>query len=220
MKEVTVIVPAFNEEERIARVLGKLKKKGLNTIVIDDGSTDKTALIASKHATVFSYKPNHGKGFAMRYGASKARTKYVVFFEGDDQLFVEDIDKIVEKLKQGNDLVWGRRDLSVIPWPRRVNNVLTTLALFFATGRVIRDPLSGFIGADRKKFLALGLKEDRFNIESEIHFKAVKHGLKQDTVPIRIKYHCKKKFSFNKLNWKQSALIIAFLFKLVLWRRA
>ncbi len=219
--KVSIVIPAYNEEKHIEKVLRKLKKlkEVGEIIVVDDGSTDKTAVIAERHAKVVSYGENKGKGYAMRYGASRASYDYVVFFEGDDQLYVEDVKKAVALLESGCDLVFGVRDLGVIPWPRRVNNVLTTLALFLATGRIIRDPLSGFMGADKRKFLNLRLKEDRFNIECEIRFKAVKNKLKYCWFPERVKYHEKKAFKFNKLGWRQSALIIAFLVKLVLVRR-
>jgi glycosyltransferase involved in cell wall biosynthesis len=215
--KLSVVIPAFNEEKHIAKVLRDLKAADYvdEIIVVNDGSTDKTETIAKRAGVkVISYGCNRGKGYAMRYGAERVSGDYFVFFEGDDQLYVDDIKKIREKLKT-NDMVVGKRNFDVIPWPRRVNNVLTTFALFLATFRVIRDPVSGFIGFNKKKFLSLKLRENRFNIEAEINYKAAKRRFRVAYIDERVKYHTKKAFAFNKFSWKSNYLLIAYLAKKV-----
>lgn len=217
--KLSVVIPAYNEEKHIAKVLKELTDAGYvdEIIVVNDGSTDRTAREVKKFKNVrlLSNAQNMGKGYSMRRGAESVSNDFFVFFEGDDQLYVDDIRKIKEKLSS-HDMVIGKRNFNVIPWPRRVNNVLTTFALFLATFRVIRDPVSGFFGFNKKKFLSLRLRENRFNIEAEINYKAATRRLRSAYIDERVKYHSKKAFALNKFNWNSNFRLIAYLAKLVL----
>ena len=218
---ISVVIPAYNEEERIEAVLKGLKKlkEVKEIIVVDDGSTDNTGKIAKKYAKVVTHYPNKGKGKAMVTGVKKASKDYIIFFEGDDQLHHSDLVKFIKVLKNEDvDMVVGVRNFNKIPWPRKVNNALTTFALTIATLRLNKDPLSGFMAFKREKFLELDLKQHRYAIESEIHLKAAKKGYKKAYVSVDIKYHDAGNFEFSehKLNWKQSFLLFLFLLKRVL----
>jgi hypothetical protein len=104
------------------------------------------------------------------------------------------------------DMVVGVRDFRIIPWHRRITNNLTKLAILMGTGNYISDALSGFRAVKRKEFLALGTQESRYCIESEINFRAFKHGLKIAEVPVRVTYSGEKpvkKLGSLKTFWKQ-----------------
>ena len=222
-QELTVIIPAYNEEKNISKVLSELEKASFinKIIVVDDGSTDSTLKQAKKHASkktkILTYKKNKGKGYAMRYGAKHATTPYLIFFEGDDQLYVEDIKKIKQKLLQEDyDLVVGKRNLSIIPWPRRFNNYMSTFALFLATGKIIKDPVTGFLGFKTKKFHELKLTKNRFEIETQLRYRAAEKNYKTAYIKEKVKYHSKKLIQFNKLNWHLSFKIFLYQAKLVM----
>ena len=97
MKNYSIIVPAFNEEKRISKVLSSLKKSfpEQEIIVVDDGSTDKTSEIALRHKCVLiKLKKNSGKGIAVKKGFLKAKGKVIGFVDCDNSVSVKDIKKV------------------------------------------------------------------------------------------------------------------------------
>jgi len=205
---ISIIVPAYNEEKRIENTLKRIKKVSVakEIIVIDDGSKDKTAAKAGKYAKVIRHTVNKGKGAAMRAGARAAKGDILVFIDAS-QFEPEEIPGLLERMKESKaDMVVGIRDFRIIPWHRRITNNLTKLAVLMGTGSYISDALSGFRAIRRKAFLALGTQESRYCIESEINFRAFKHGLKIAEVPVRVTYSGEtpvKKLGSLRTFWKQ-----------------
>ncbi len=105
-KEVAVIIPAYNEEQRILRVLTAAKQSKLTTkiIVVDDGSQDKTAEVARtvEGVHVIQLKKNVGKGGAMVKGVQATRAQYLAFIDADlGGLTGQHIDDILRPLLSG-----------------------------------------------------------------------------------------------------------------------
>ena len=90
MKQVatTVIVPAYNEEDGLRIVLDKIFQTvddSYEVIVVDDGSDDRTSVVASKFpCTIISHKSNKGKGEALRSGIMRAHGENVIWIDADD----------------------------------------------------------------------------------------------------------------------------------------
>lgn len=114
--KLAVIIPAFNEEKNIGKVIKEVKKNVDCVIVVDDGSSDKTALIAKeKGATVLSHLVNCGQGAAIKTGsdwAAKKGADIIIHFDADGQHSANDIKNLTQPLLQGEaDITLGSRFL-------------------------------------------------------------------------------------------------------------
>ncbi len=118
---LSVVIPVFNEEESIAHFYEELKKllpsisKENEIIFVDDGSFDSTLGIIKdfekkdKSVSVFSFRRNHGKAEALTYGFQKAEGDLVLTLDADLQDKPSEVHKLLEKQKEGYDLVSGWR---------------------------------------------------------------------------------------------------------------
>lgn len=112
-KNISIVIPAYNEEEGIKVILQKLISLGLDDrceiIVVDDGSTDETIHIVKQFPVkLLSHGVNKGYGAALKTGIRKAVGSKVVILDGDAQHNPEDIKGMIELLKN-NDMVIGQR---------------------------------------------------------------------------------------------------------------
>ena len=106
---VSVVIPARNEEEHITAALEAILAqtyKKLEAIVVNDGSTDRTAAIVNKHAgrdkriNLFNFKQGHSAAFARNYGAGRARGEILVFFDADCTARENYLKNIVRQLTE------------------------------------------------------------------------------------------------------------------------
>lgn len=189
LPEVSVVIPAYNEEAALPLVLPAVFGVLDNTyevLLVDDGSVDRTAEIARSYpCRLIRHPKNRGKGAALRTGLQEARGKKVIFLDADNTYPVEAIPKIA-RLLENNDLVRGIRNdgRANIPLLNRIGN--------FTFDRIIRlmnnveggDILSGMYGVKREKLLALDLQSEGFDIEAEICVMARAQNFKCSTLPI------------------------------------
>jgi dolichyl-phosphate beta-glucosyltransferase len=120
---LTVIIPAYKEEERIGRNLLEIEKylKGKNfeyeILVVVDGSPDNTAEVANNYSQqitnlrVIDNKENHGKGYVVRQGLLEAKGKYRLFMDADGSTSITHLDKFLPEFEKGFDVVIGSRDI-------------------------------------------------------------------------------------------------------------
>lgn len=117
---LSLIIPAFNEEDRIAATLGSAVRYLSNQsyeseiIVVDDGSTDGTSDAVRRDfpgVTVVRYEANRGKGYAVKTGMEKARGAYRVFYDADASTPIEELDTLWPEFDGGADIVIGSRSL-------------------------------------------------------------------------------------------------------------
>ncbi|AMQ18114.1 glycosyltransferase family 2 protein [Thermococcus peptonophilus] len=193
---ISVVIPAYNEERRLPKVLERVPEFVDEIIVVDDGSSDGTypsAISFSEkdpRVKVFRLEQNCGKGCAMREGIKHVAGDIVVFMDADGQHLPEEIEKLVKHVVEGRaDLVIGARKVEVQgrrPLHRRLSNIITTRLIRLKIGTYVYDTQSGF-RAYRREFLP-EIESDRYEVETEMLIKAAKMGAKIAEVPVSMVY--------------------------------
>jgi GT2 family glycosyltransferase len=211
-KKVVATIPCYNTQESIAAVVTNAKKYVDEVIVIDDGSTDRTAEIArAAGATVIRHEKNRGKGAAMKTGCSESKGEIIVFIDGDGQHNPSDIPKLIAPILQGKaDYVIGSRYLSEsktssIPISRRIANNIASLTISFTISFL--QPLARFI-----RHLPAPNKstEDHLGSKKPIGNKSASESSDFRIVRGRIKWitDCTSGFTaIRNENWKSLKLI-------------
>lgn len=190
-KDVWIVMPAHNEESSIGGVIDSLHKEGWEKIiVVDDGSTDSTAKIASsKGALVISHGRNLGLGAALRTGlqeASRRNALCAVTFDADGQHDPKEVKKLVRAL-DGADLVIGVRRSIGIPLNKRIGNFGLNLITYFFCGK-FTDSQSGFRAFGPRALEKIKIMSHRYEVSSEIIIQAKKLGLRIKEVPVKCFY--------------------------------
>lgn len=118
---LSIIVPAYNEEQRISNTLKSIADLGteydFECLIIDDGSIDNTSNIVSDFCKkdnrfrLFRYEKNMGKGFAVAYGIKKSSGEYVLFTDADGSTSIDQVKNFINEIKNGYDMVIGSRRL-------------------------------------------------------------------------------------------------------------
>lgn len=163
---LSIIIPAFNEEKRIKKAITKInrflktRKYPGEIIVVDDGSSDKTANIVkqeakkNKNLKLISYQQNRGKGYAVKKGVLAGRGEIIAFTDTDLSAPIEQMEKLIKKINQGYDIAIGSRGAraSRVRW----------------TGSWIRKKMGDFYGDLMKILVLYGIKD------TQCGFKAFK----------------------------------------------
>jgi len=190
-----VVIPAYNAAQTIGPLVRQIKGLGLDTVVVNDGSTDETAEAASAAgALVMSHLGNLGKGSALRTGFAFAlREGYdsVVTLDGDGQHDPTEIPRLLEAASQSHAaLVVGHRlvNRSSMPVSRRWTNRLMSLIVSLLARQRIPDSQCGFRVISRQVLVTIPLSSCRFELETELLLAAARRGVRVLSVPIRTIY--------------------------------
>jgi dolichyl-phosphate beta-glucosyltransferase len=184
--DISIIVPAYNEQKRIKRTLEAIndyfrnKQVTRQIIVVDDGSSDNTVGVVENlrrginDLSAITYSPNRGKGYAVKTGVEASQGKYILFTDADNSTPIEEFEKFYPLLKD-NKVVIGSRYVtgsSIVvkqPWYRvligRFANML--IQIFILDG--VRDTQCGFKAfqheAAREIFSRIKINHFGFDIE-------------------------------------------------------
>ena len=194
---ITVLIPAFNEEQALAPVIAgisaKLGSRSI-TIVIDDGSTDATAAEARRcGAEVIRLAANQGKGAAMRLGRARAAAlagDIVVAIDADGQHDPACLPDLVAPVAAGtHDMVIGSRYLAdssrgATPHNRYLVRNLTCRYLGKALATNLTDPYSGLRAYNRRVLDEMRLIGPGYQNELELLYEAAIHGWRVCEIPI------------------------------------
>lgn len=153
---ISVVLPAKNESGAIAQTISKIMELKIvhEIIVVNDGSTDQTELIAENAgAKVVSHPYSKGNGAAIKTGARTATGDIIVFMDADGQHDPQDIPRLIEKIEQGYDLVVGARQKgSQASVGRGIANALYNNLATYMTEQKVEDLTSGFRAVRTDKF--------------------------------------------------------------------
>lgn len=196
--DIWVIIPAFNEEKNLAKVLSDLNTKTPNILVINDGSQDRTESICRDLGIkVVSHKINRGQGAALQTGneaALKLGAKIIVHFDADGQMQVSDIEKMVQPISSGKaDIVFGSRFLentSKIPWTKKYLILKPARILnWIFTGLKLSDAHCGFRALSAAAASQIKIRQDGMAHATEIMEQVRALNLKYCEVPVTIIYN-------------------------------
>ncbi|MDP3888614.1 MAG: glycosyltransferase family 2 protein [bacterium] len=191
-----VVIPAWNEEPRVAKVIKEVKKYTSNIIIVDDGSSDRTSEVAAKNGGfVLRHRLNLGKGAAMKTGAEAAfnlGADVVVFIDADGQHPPKHIPEFLDKINQGYKIVFGSRNLSYgVPLVRYLGNKIGSVLISLIFGIYRSDMLCGFLAFTREVYPKIRWERwgrTRYGVETEIVARTGKNKLKYAEIPIETIY--------------------------------
>jgi len=198
-RPVWVIIPAYNEQKHIRNVLAQTKKYTKNIVVVDDGSSDKTAdLVAAAKVRLIRLKKNQGKGIALRTGCDYARrhgAQVIITMDADGQHKPSMIPQFVQRLRKQNvDVVFGARRLSkTMPLLFRIGNAILTIWTILLFGIRVQDSQCGFRAFTARAYKKVRWIANRYAVESEVVVRTARAKLRYTELGIPTVYFEKYK---------------------------
>ncbi|EKE24948.1 MAG: glycosyl transferase family 2 [uncultured bacterium] len=209
MEKIFIVMPAFNEAKVLTEVINEIKSAGYsNLIVIDDGSCDETFEVSqNNNVTALKHFLNRGKGAAAKTGIEAAKilgADIVVTIDADGQHNPQDIKRMIEKIKDGYDVVLGSRlkDPKGMPKYKILHNHIGNLCVWALYGLWVTDSQSGFRAYSKKAITAIETKTDRYEYDSEVIREIYRNNLKYIEIPIEVRYTEYSMSKKHKMNLK------------------
>jgi glycosyltransferase involved in cell wall biosynthesis len=194
--EISVLIPCLDEEEAVGGVVDDawegIKRSGLTgeVIVVDNGSSDRSAEVAAEHGATVVQERRRGYGSAYLAGLDHARGAYLVMADADGTYPLDELAPFVDRLEGGDDLVLGSRFSGTIhgdamPWlNRRIGNPILTGLLNVLFGVKVSDAHCGMRALRRDALPRLDLHSTGMEFASEMVFKAFRRRLSVSEIPI------------------------------------
>ncbi len=207
--DVTILVPALNEENTIHEVISRLLALPLSMqiVVIDDGSTDRTpeilASFGEKIEVITNPTPG-GKGRAIRKGLAVAKGKTVVIQDADLEYVPEELPSLVNPILNGNEeVVYGTRFAkgmhSGMALPNKIANWLLRAEVFLLFGKKITDEATCYKAFRQGVLEQMNLECERFEFCPEVTAKAIR--LKKRILEVPITYEPRTIEAGKKIRW-------------------
>jgi glycosyltransferase involved in cell wall biosynthesis len=187
-EQTSVVIPAYHEAEVIADVVAGLLRTASwhEVLVVDDGSTDRTAeAAAAAGATVIRHPYNKGNGASVKSGIRAATGQFVLIIDADGQHPPADAARLVSRLGDFDLVVAARAHNTQATLGRRLGNQLLNALASYLTGRPIPDLTSGFRAARREQLMEfIHLLPNRFSTPTTTTLAFVKAGYSVHFEPI------------------------------------
>ena len=195
-KTVSIIIPALNEEDTIAKVIDEIPKKDLQKvgyrveiIVIDNNSTDGTAETAKEKGVKVIAEPVKGKGRAIRTAFKSVSGDFIFMLDADYTYPATYIPRMLEVLQEGHDVVIGSRlkgqiGKGAMSKTHLMGNRLLVFIANILYGTRISDLCTGYWGLTRRVIDNMGLDAKGFELEAAMFAEITKKGYSIAEVPI------------------------------------
>ena len=216
--ELTVVVPAYNEEASIRDTIKNIKKYAPKSriIIVNDGSEDRTKDKAKREKVkIISHSTNKGYGAALKTGMLAAKTRYVAFLDADMTYSPKYLPVMLSCLKKFNlDCVWGNRfggSKNKMPFIRKIGNRVISLIFWLITGKNVKDSSCGqrVLKSDVIKKLDMQTLPDDLDFITALSKRIVNRKLKFKIIPINYeKREGSSKLSVIKHGYKMIKNII------------
>jgi glycosyltransferase involved in cell wall biosynthesis len=187
---VTIIIPAWNEAESIGRVLAAIPKDQVDDVlVVDGGSTDRTAAMAQAAGARVFVEERRGYGRACASGAEQALGEILVFMDADGADDPRFTSALLAPLRAGQaDLVLGSRlagqmESGAMPWHQKAGNWLSAGLIRRLYGCRLTD-LSPFRAVRKARLAELNMREMTYGWPTEMLVKAARRGWRLVEVPV------------------------------------
>mgnify|MGYP001598003734 FL=1 len=203
MEKEYIVIPAYNEEKTIGKVIDDLRKnKFKNIIIVDDGSTDNTSeVVKSRKVRLYSHIINRGLGGALNTGISAAlknNADIIATCDADGQHDPKDVKKAIDFLKKEKlDVVIGSRIINSegMPVSRKILNSGASFMTQLLFGVYSTDTQSGLRVFTKEAAEKIKIKTNRMEVSSEIIKEIGRNNLKFKEIPIKAIYTA---YSLNK----------------------
>ncbi len=228
---LSVVVPVFNEESTVVRVLARVLAHPavLEVVVVDDASTDATWERISQLARgeprlrVFRHEINQGKGAALRTAFGYVTGGIAIVQDADMEYDPAEYGGLIEPIARDQaDVVFGSRFVGGRPhrvlyfWHSVGNQFLTLLSNMFSNLN-LTDMECCYKAFRREVIQSIDLKENRFGFEPEVTAKVARMGLRIYEVPVS--YHGRTYEEGKKITWKDGVRAIWCILKYNIWAR-
>lgn len=224
MITLTVIIPAYNEENTILKIVEKVKAVDIDkeVIVVDDASTDSTPQLLATlkddpQIKVITHAKNMGRGAGLKTGLAQARGLITIFQDADLELDPSNFPKLVEPILEGEaEVVFGSRFLGKgfiqgMGFMAYIGNaILTQLTDWFFKAN-LTDVLTMFQVTKTEIFRKIDIQSDRWGSTIEITAKFLKNGYKVYEVPVE--YIPRRKDTGKKVHWSDFFSCLSALIK-------
>jgi glycosyltransferase involved in cell wall biosynthesis len=187
-----VIIPALNAEGSVGEVIDRTKEFVRRVIVVNDGSTDRTAEVSlNRGVELISIPVNRGKGYALRRGFAHALNsgcRAILTLDADGQHDPGDIPKFLEAHERdGNAILIGSRmaQAEFFPRHRYYSNRVAVFFISRALGQYLEDTQCGFRLYPAKAIDSIKLTTCHFQTETEVLLRAARQGIRLSSVPVR-----------------------------------